>query len=235
MSITEEMTPAYARHVGERLRNIRRQQGCHSKLSRSSPTASSRRRCSGRTSEGRGSSRSCACNALPACTASPLTSCCPRCHLTRTSARKAGHRPRQEGPDHDRPVPPRALGRSRARGAPPLHRDDPNPAGRLQRPPHNHPFRGRAGAGTGVRARRTCDAQPHRRARHQDLIACSASAHWYWSQGGDPRSGLYRVRTGSVRNTTVPWLSLTQRPIELAANIGSPSLRATFARAALGP
>jgi transcriptional regulator with XRE-family HTH domain len=27
MSITEEMTPAYARHVGERLRNIRRQQG----------------------------------------------------------------------------------------------------------------------------------------------------------------------------------------------------------------
>ncbi len=27
MSVTEEMTPAYARHVGERLRNIRRQQG----------------------------------------------------------------------------------------------------------------------------------------------------------------------------------------------------------------
>lgn len=27
MTMTEEMTPAYARHVGERLRNIRRQQG----------------------------------------------------------------------------------------------------------------------------------------------------------------------------------------------------------------
>ena len=27
MSLAEEMTPAYARHVGERLRNIRRQQG----------------------------------------------------------------------------------------------------------------------------------------------------------------------------------------------------------------
>jgi transcriptional regulator with XRE-family HTH domain len=27
MSVTEEMSPAYARHVGERLRNIRRQQG----------------------------------------------------------------------------------------------------------------------------------------------------------------------------------------------------------------
>jgi transcriptional regulator with XRE-family HTH domain len=27
MSVTEEMTPVYARHVGERLRNIRRQQG----------------------------------------------------------------------------------------------------------------------------------------------------------------------------------------------------------------
>ena len=27
MSLTEEMTPVYARHVGERLRNIRRQQG----------------------------------------------------------------------------------------------------------------------------------------------------------------------------------------------------------------
>ena len=93
MSITEEMTPVYARHVGERLRNIRRQQGLSLQAVEEQSDREFKASVLGPTSGANGSSRSCACSASPACTASLLTSCCPSCHPTPTSAPKAGHRP----------------------------------------------------------------------------------------------------------------------------------------------
>ena len=85
---TEEMTPAYARHVGERLRNIRRQQGLSLQAVEEQSEREFKASVSVPMKEARGSSRSCACSGWHACTAFPSTSCCRRCHRNRTSGPK---------------------------------------------------------------------------------------------------------------------------------------------------
>ena len=152
---TEEMSQGYARQVGERLRNIRRQQGLSLQAVEAPSDREFKASVLGAYERGERVISVLRLQRLARFYAVPVDQLLPRdTSPMPSSPRPGGVRTAaaplpagSPGPVTDRPQPPRA-----ARGAgegsdQPLREHDPAAAGRLQRAGPHHPRRGRAGAG----------------------------------------------------------------------------------------
>lgn len=217
MSITEEMTPAYARHVGERLRNIRRQQGLSLQAVEEQSDREFKASVLGAYERGERIisvlrlQRLARLYAVPVDQLLPKLSSDPEFGLESRAPAAPGGGPitidlsrleRLDAPERE--VLRRYIGMIQ------IQRGDFN--GRLITI-RSEDVRALAG----FRAGRTCDAQPHRRARHPDLIAPRRVRSGNWTEGADQVPGFCRVPT-VPQITTNRGCDLTERAYLIASH-----------------
>ncbi len=110
MSVAEEMTPTYARHVGERLRNIRRQQGLSLQAVEEQSDREFKASVLGAYERGERIISVLRLQRLARLYGVPVDQLLPKMSPEPDFGSDSRRRRRRGKPDHDRPFPPRTFG-----------------------------------------------------------------------------------------------------------------------------